>query len=563
MPIFRFLMFLLLFMQMNFVCVFGQQKIPSKEELHKLSYEAGLNYEEGHFEKSLVQARQLLSFSILSKNYSLAAEAYNTIAANFDELEESEKAFFYYNKSLHFAEKSKNEKLKKLVYNNLGNIYCFDKKQYKKGILYYQKSLDLSIEQKDTYQACFTKLNITWAYFDIGDYTNGYPYLKAVNSYQNLKKDPSLAVALNMLNGMYSGFIKENLKAHDFFQKSIKLGLEGSEKSDLCYAYQEYSKFLNKIGDYRDAYKYLNLYQNLDEELRSEEKLKKVKVAGINLELDEYKRELEKIDKSYKTKQQLFKAEQNRNKKIVSVVLLLFIIIVILFYFLYQNARLRQKNRLKDIQRKIQLNIINASIDGQESERKKIASFLHDNVSAMLSSAGLHLNAFSSQTEIESDEIIKTKAILQNAHDKVRDLSHELLPTLLVRFGLLFAIEDLCEKNSNSVLHFQFSSNVSIKKRYNERFEIRVYFIISELLNNIIKHSQAQKAKVILNEINGRLIVTVYDDGKGFDAEKLNSVEGFGLNRIRARIKKLRGNFAIKSIVDEGTTVQIKVPISY
>jgi signal transduction histidine kinase len=111
----------------------------------------------------------------------------------------------------------------------------------------------------------------------------------------------------------------------------------------------------------------------------------------------------------------------------------------------------------------------------KNQSEKKIASFLHDNVSAMLSSAGLHLNAFSSLTEIDSEEITKTKAILERAHDSVRDLSHELLPALLVRFGLLFSIEDLCETNSNSTLEFQFSSNVSIKKRYNESFEIRVY----------------------------------------------------------------------------------------
>ncbi len=563
MSIFRFLIFLSIFIQMNFICVFGQEKIPSQEELKKLSYEAGKNYEDGFLEKSLIQARKLLSFAILSKNYSIAAEAYNTIAANFDELEESEKAFFYYNKSLYFAEKSNNERLKKLVYNNLGNIYCFDKKQYKKGILYYEKSLNISLKQKDNYQVNFTKLNITWAYFDIGDYKSGYPYLKAINNYYTTKKEPSIYVALNMLNGMYCSYSEENDKARQYFLEAIKAGLQGSEKTDLCFAYEEYSKFLNKIEDYKNAYSNLNAYKKLDEELRSEEKLKKIKIAGIDLELDEYKRELEKIDKLYKTKQQLFKAEQNRNKKIVSVVILLFVIIVILFYFLYQNARLRQKNKLKDIQRNIQLNIINASIDGQELERKKIASFLHDNVSAMLSSAGLHLNAYSSQTDTESEEIAKTKAILENAHDSVRDLSHELLPALLVRFGLLFSVEDLCERNSNSTLHFEFSSNVSLKKRYNERFEIRVYFIISELLNNIVKHSTAQNAKVILNEINDRLIVTVYDNGNGFDAKKLDSVEGFGLNRIRARIKKLRGTFAIKSIENEGTTVVIKVPISH
>jgi two-component system NarL family sensor kinase len=66
-----------------------------------------------------------------------------------------------------------------------------------------------------------------------------------------------------------------------------------------------------------------------------------------------------------------------------------------------------------------------------------------------------------------------------------------------------------------------------------------------------------------LNEINDRLVITVYDNGDGFDAKKLDSFEGFGLNRIRARINKLSGIFIIKSIENEGTTLIIKIPIAY
>jgi signal transduction histidine kinase len=76
-------------------------------------------------------------------------------------------------------------------------------------------------------------------------------------------------------------------------------------------------------------------------------------------------------------------------------------------------------------------------------ERKKIAVFLHDNISALLSSAGLHLNVHTMKNKTQSEEITKTIAILGEAHDKVRDLSHELLPSLLVRFGLFYALKDL------------------------------------------------------------------------------------------------------------------------
>ena len=131
------------------------------------------------------------------------------------------------------------------------------------------------------------------------------------------------------------------------------------------------------------------------------------------------------------------KTEQLRSRKVVSLSVVLIIILSLLFYFFYQNNKLKQKIKRKDIKQKILLNVINAGIDTQEIERKKIASFLHDNINSLLSSVGLHLNAFTTQNNIKSEEIQKAKAILQEAHDLLRDMSHDLVPTLLVRFGLM------------------------------------------------------------------------------------------------------------------------------
>ena len=211
----------------------------------------------------------------------------------------------------------------------------------------------------------------------------------------------------------------------------------------------------------------------------------------------------------------------------------------------------------------MQENTISASIYGQELERKKIASFLHDNISALLSSAGLHLNAFTSQNQTNADEIKKTKAILEEAHDQIRDLSHELMPTLLSRFGLFYALEELCEKNSNSLIHFNYSIVVPTKTRYNEDFEMKMYFIIMELLNNIIKHSQANQAHLTIQENNKSLQIKIEDNGKGFDSNTFYILEGFGINQIKARISNLKGTILITSKLNEGTTIAIEVPITY
>ncbi|WP_348810875.1 tetratricopeptide repeat-containing sensor histidine kinase [Flavobacterium maritimum] len=541
--------------------IFAQEKILSKKEISKELNEAKELMKADNFEKSLVLSRHALRHAIMIKDDNLIAYSYNTIGGNFDGLAEVEKAFFYYKKGLLYASKTNNDVLKNWLYNNLANIYCFDKKQYKKGIFYYKKSLAYSKKIKDASQVLFTKLNITWAYFDIGSFDEGYPYLKYINENHPKYGDASTAVVLNMLNGMYYANKNDTKKAHFYFQNAIKLGNEGSEKSDLSYSLQEYSKFLLKNKEYQKAYENLALYNTITTALNDEEKLRKANVAGINLEIDEYKREIDNIETKYKTKEHQLLEKQSKNKKISIVIISVLLMVIILLYFFFQNIRLKQKNKLNSIRSKIQQNIINASITGQEMERKKVANFLHDNISALLSSAGLHLNVYSMKNQTLSEEIAKTKAILQEAHDKVRDLSHQLSPALLGRFGLFYALQDLCEKNSNSSIVFEYESSIPTTKRYQEEFEMKIYFIITELLNNVIKHSKATTAKVKIEENNNQLQIQVDDNGQGFDTHNYYTLEGFGLNQIRARIDTMKGHFAINSKLGIGTTVHLDVPI--
>ena len=346
-------------------------------------------------------------------------------------------------------------------------------------------------------------------------------------------------------------------------KKPSQLGNENDEKSDLSFTYLEYSRFLLKHGDYEKAYKNLEKYNTLTAEINNEEKIKKANIAGINLEIDEYKREIDTIETKYQTKEQVLLEKQSKTKQISIIIISTLLLILILFYFFFQNNTLKEKNKLKNIQSKIQQNIINASVSGQEIERKKIAAFLHDNISALLSSAGLHLTVFSSLNNNDSEEIVKTKIILREAHDKVRDLSHQLLPSLLVRFGLFYALMDLCEKNSNSTISFEYASNTGTTTRYDEDFEMKMYFIIMELLNNIIKHSNAKHAFVSIDEREKSLFIHVRDNGKGFDIQEYKTIEGFGLNQIKARVKNIHGTINIQSKIKAGTSIHIQVPITY
>ena len=540
---------------------FGQQKTLSKIEIAQLVRESTHLMKAGKYDQSLIKSRNALELCKAIHDNNLIATCYNTIAANLDELNYPEKALLYYNKSLFYANKTANNDLKNKLNNNLGNIYCFDKKLFEKGFKHYKESIALSTKIKDSDQVYFTTINLIWACFDNKHYKEGLPYLNFANKFQKKFGNPSNIVNLNMLNGIYCSQSKRNKEANSYFANALKLGLKGDDKTDLLFAYHEYSKFLVKIGNHKKAYEYLAEYSKINDELNNKEILIKTNIASLNIELDETKREIKRVENSYKQKQQLLKENAAKNKRLFLIIIELLTIFGILLYFFFQNAKLKQKNKLNKIRSKLQLNIINATFDGKEIERKKIAGFLHDNISSKLSSAGLQLFAFSAITKIESEEITKTKEILKEVHDEIRNLSHELLPILLAKFGLLYAIQDLCEKNSNTIIQFEYASIVFLKKRYREDFETKLYNIISELFNNILKHSKASKAVITIEEKNNELIITIEDNGKGFKTTKSISNEGFGLTQIRARVYSMNGEISINSIVDTGTLVIINVPI--
>jgi signal transduction histidine kinase len=215
---------------------------------------------------------------------------------------------------------------------------------------------------------------------------------------------------------------------------------------------------------------------------------------------------------------------------------------------------------MKQIESEIHIKILNATLDGKETERKEIAAILHDNVSAILSAASLHLEASKNKIKGEKPiEFKKTQALISEASTKIRDLSHQLISAVLLKFGLDYAIHDLCHKYSNSELKIKCrTENLS---RYEQNFEIKINNILEELINNILKHSNAKTAMVeVLEDSQLQLHIKIQDDGDGFDTAKKFTGEGIGIQQIAARVKMMKGNFSIHSDINTGTNVTIQVP---
>lgn len=317
----------------------AQSKVPSKQEINKTANLAVKYLYAENFEKSLATARQSLQYAAIIKDDYLIAVSYNLIATNFDELAEFDKSIFYYKKGLTHANNTNNDVIKNYINNNLGNVYCFEKKQYEKGISYYKKSLEYSQKLADSSQIVFTKLNIAWAYFDIGRFNEGNPYLKFINKYHAKFGEKATVVILNMLNGMYYSNIGENTKAETYFLDAIKFGNIETDKSDLSYSHQEYSKFLLKNGDYKKAYQNLDIFNTIQQKIYHEDKLKKANVVGVNLEIDEYKREVDRIEFEKKLQTESL----NKSNIIVVLFIVALSVLLLLLFSLYKNLNFKKK----------------------------------------------------------------------------------------------------------------------------------------------------------------------------------------------------------------------------
>jgi signal transduction histidine kinase len=479
---------------------------------------------------------------------------YPEFARAYIKLKQLDKGIDIAKKGLKMASHSKNDNItQKLNYLILGTYMLIQDTQ--NAFSYLEPTLKEAKKLKDN-QKIAAAYNIHFAFYtSIKERDIAKKYLDSSIVYAEKSKVKSAINTAKMNLGVH--YLTEDIdykKARDIYLELIAENKNDSLNEDLATSYLNISLAYEKLGDLKSANKYLNKYTEYQEYIIN--KKFDSEIEGIHT-----KYELEKAESKFNEKELLLKQKQFKSEKMLYLLLALLALAGILFYFFYQNLKLRQKNKLKDLNHNVQQNLVNATIDGQEEERKRLSGVLHDNISALLSSASLHLMAFEANHPEIDDELKKTKAIIKEAHDKVRDLSHDLIPPVLEKLGLIAAFEDLCEKNSNSLIAFNFSNFIEDNVRFQNEFEMKLYFIVAELFNNIMKHSNASEAFLTIDKNENQLSINIEDNGKGFSSKEGKPKEGLGLSQIKTRIKSMNGSMNINSKPESGTLIYIKVQI--
>ncbi len=223
----------------------------------------------------------------------------------------------------------------------------------------------------------------------------------------------------------------------------------------------------------------------------------------------------------------------------------------------------KEKQQILATQNELQ---IKAMVITQEQERKRISRDLHDDVGTKLSALNLFLSSLSEKaTVINNDEIkslaCSSKQFIKEAMYDIRQLLFNLSPTILEEFGYTTAVEGLVNKiNETKQIHFDlvvFGINHRLKKDY----ELALYRITQELINNVLKHAEAKHVSLQIGQRDEKIILMMEDDGKGFDVNAHK--DGYGLNNLDARTKLMQGTMTIDSQPGKGTSVLIEVPYNF
>jgi signal transduction histidine kinase len=207
---------------------------------------------------------------------------------------------------------------------------------------------------------------------------------------------------------------------------------------------------------------------------------------------------------------------------------------------------------------------LNSLLEGQEQERKRLASEIHDGIGPILSTVKMSLASIEGDVENINHELgekfRKSYEMIDEAASDLRSISHNLMPKVISDFGLSEALETLCEKvNATKNLKVDFI-NSGLTQRLDETTELGLYRISQELINNTLKYAQAKKITIQLMLRDDTIQLMYEDDGKGFYPDAIS--KGIGLMNIENRTRALAGHLHIDSQPGRGMTAAIEVPIN-
>lgn len=248
------------------------------------------------------------------------------------------------------------------------------------------------------------------------------------------------------------------------------------------------------------------------------------------------------------------------------------ILIFLIVLALVQNSRhrkqinvLNQRLQSQNEELRHQQELLERNLNGQEEERKRIASLLHDDICSKLGVLHLtfhRLRRSETDNDQYNDMCDEMNELIGETLGTTRRISHELVPPTLEGFGLLEALEELCEQIRNTgAVDIRFEHNVTRAELGDVSTELNLFRIVQELTNNSLKHAEASFITVELRKDEEFIHLHYSDNGVGFEREN-NASKGLGLKNIYNRAKMVGATVELSTAPDQGFEMRFTMPVT-
>lgn len=494
-------------------------------------------------------------------------EAYSALGYLYDRIGDYREALRWYNKSLTEFDWNNSEKNYGVLQGRIGIAY--DELGMPDSAHYWNNhALELFIQLEDWYDASIWCSNIGNTYIKQKDWQKAEESLnRSLAFYEKTKRMESAGLTYVNLAKVYleTGRIAQ---AESLLNKSIfeKQGYTEPVKL-VAEANFRLSELEEKKGNYKAALEHFKTYEALQDSMLSMDRLHQLEDLRIRYETEKKERVIYQLNAEQERQKLELATKQinlNRNRLLISGISTLSLLVMLLGGIWFFQRQKKLEHQLSTERFNYQKELLRSSIIAQEEERKRIASELHDGIGQQLTALKMTWQSLQRQLREgrspDGENMERISEIVNETSRDVRELSHRMMPRTLSEMGLIPAIEDMLNKTlGHSAIKFTFE-HYRIQGRMEERIEVSLYRILQELVNNVVKHSQASEMSVQLMRSQNHIVLIVEDNGKGFNFTQKEK-SGIGLMNVTSRVNSVNGEISYQPSPGSGTLATVRIPV--
>lgn len=480
-----------------------------------------------------------------------------TVSNTYYNLRQYDKSIFYSKRAITFGKQYDNSFAVLMGLNNMAAAYS-GKHKIDSAITFFTQQLQLAQNEKDTTSMYYALVNLCQNYFLINNAAGVEKYSAMLHKIVPEIQDKKTIAEIYNVNALRHILRKDFILAKARLDSGVAFAKK--EQADaIGNLYQTYSKFYFLQGKIKEAEDYSYKYDSL----QSAANLKELNFYMEDLSV-QY--ETEKKESQLKLQQAELKQKNNLIYLLATGVVAL-LLISLLVYRNYRNHQKLQRAKIDELETEKQLTATEAVLKGEEQERSRLARDLHDGLGGMLSGIKFSLSSMKENLIMTPDNaqaFERSIDMLDSSISEMRRVAHNMMPEMLVKYGLDTALKEFCsEINRSGAIRTNYQSVGMNDVHIDQTTGVTIYRIAQELVNNVIKHARAKNVLVQLHHSRQEkiLAVTVEDDGKGLDADALKTAAGMGWRSIQNRVEFLKGRADIQSSPTNGTSVMIEITI--